>query len=122
VTVVGFRTRRFPGFLVADSGFGLDWSVETPRDAADVIKAQLVDSAVIIANPVTAEDQLDPDVHQRVLEAGLAALRNQGIHGKAITPFLLEFIRLNTSGASLDVNLKLVRSNARLAAQIAAAL
>jgi pseudouridine-5'-phosphate glycosidase len=122
VTVVGFGTRQFPGFFVSDSGFGLDWSVDTPAEAASVIKAQVHDAAVVIANPVAVEDQLDPGTHWRVLEEGLGALREQGIRGKAITPFLLEFFRARTGGASLEVNLKLVRANARLAAQIAAAL
>jgi pseudouridine-5'-phosphate glycosidase len=122
VTVVGFGTRQFPGFFVSDSGFGLDWSVDTPAEAASVIKAQVHDAAVVIANPVAVEDQLDPGTHWRVLEEGLGALREQGIRGKAITPFLLEFFRVRTGGASLEVNLKLVRANARLAAQIAAAL
>jgi pseudouridine-5'-phosphate glycosidase len=122
VTVVGYRTRRFPGFFVADSGFGLDWSVDTPREAADVVASQLHESGVIFANPVAAEDQLDPELHWRVLDEGLSALRAQGIRGKAITPFLLDFFRSRTGGVSVEVNLKLVRANARLAAQIGAAL
>jgi pseudouridylate synthase len=122
VTVLGYRTRRFPGFFVADGGFDLDWSVDTPKQAANVLKAELVDAGVVIGNPVAPEDQLDPDLHARVLTDGLAALREQRITGKAITPFLLDFFRVHTGGASLEVNLKLVRANARLATQIAAAL
>jgi len=122
VTVIGYRTLRFPGFLVADSGFAIDWSVETPREAADVIKAQLHDGGVVIGNPVAPEDQLDPEMHWRVLDEALAAARDQGIRGKAITPFLLDFFRTHTDGASVSVNLNLVRANARLATQIAAAI
>ncbi len=122
IAVVGYRTRRFPGFFVTDSGYALDWSVDSPLEAANVLKAQLHDAAVVIANPVAPQDQLDPDTHWRVLDEGLAALRDQNVHGKAITPFLLDFFRTRTGGASVEVNLKLVRSNARLAAQIAAAL
>jgi pseudouridine-5'-phosphate glycosidase len=122
VTVLGYRTRHFPGFLVADSAFGVDWSVETPREAADVIKAQIREAGVVIGNPVATADQLDPDVHRRVLEAGLAAVRDQGIRGKAVSPFLLDFFRVHTDGASVQVNLNLLRANARLATQIAAAL
>jgi pseudouridylate synthase len=122
IAVVGYRTRRFPGFFVSDSGFPLDWSVETPREAATVLKSQLHDAAVVIANPIAPEDQLDPDLHWRVLDEALVAAREEGIRGKAITPFLLDFFRTRTGGASVEVNLKLVRSNARLAAQIAAAL
>lgn len=122
VTVIGYRTRSFPGFLIADSGFPLDWSVDDPKQAAAVVNAQVHESVVIIANPLSASDQLDPDLHWRVLDEGLAALREQHVRGKAITPFLLDYFRVHTGGASLEVNLKLVRANARLAAQIAAAL
>jgi pseudouridine-5'-phosphate glycosidase len=122
VTVVGYRTRRFPGFLVADSGFSVDWSVETPAEAASIIRAQLHDGAVVIGNPLAPVDQLDPDLHWRVLDQGLTAVGEQGIRGKAITPFLLDFFRMRTDGASVEVNLRLVRANARLATQIAAAL
>jgi pseudouridine-5'-phosphate glycosidase len=122
VTVVGYRTRRFPGFLVADSGFDLDWSVETPKQAAEIINAQVHDGAVVIGNPIAAEEQLDPALHGRVLEAGLAAVREQKIRGKAITPFLLDFFRVHTGGASVQVNLGILRANARLATQIAASV
>ena len=122
VTVIGYRTDRFPGFFVSDSGFTVDWRVESPKEAADVIKAQVYDGGVIIANPVAPEVQLDPDLHWRVLDGGLAAVRERGIRGKAITPFLLEYFREQTGGASLQVNMNLVRANARLAAQIAASL
>jgi pseudouridine-5'-phosphate glycosidase len=122
VTVVGYRTSRFPGFFVADSGFRVDWSVESPREAAEVIKGQIHECAVVIGNPVAPEEQLEPELHWRVLDAGLAAVREQGIRGKAITPFLLDYFRVHTGGASVQVNLNLVRANARLAAQIAAAL
>jgi pseudouridine-5'-phosphate glycosidase len=122
VTVLGYRTRRFPGFLIADSGFGLDWSVETPLEAANVVSSQIHDAAVIVANPVAPEDQLDPETHWRILDGGLAAVHEQGVRGKAITPFLLDYFAKQTGGASVDVNLKLVRANARLATQIAAAL
>jgi pseudouridine-5'-phosphate glycosidase len=122
VTVVGYRTRRFPGFYLSDSGFAIDWSVNSPAEAAKIITSQVLDAAVVIANPVPASAQLDPDLHARVLAEGLAQLQSQGIRGKAITPFLLEHFHRSTGGASVQVNLNLIRSNARLAAQIAAAM
>jgi pseudouridine-5'-phosphate glycosidase len=122
VTVVGYRTNRFAGFYLADSGFALDWSVDSPEAAAQVINARLNDAGVVIANPVALEAQLDPALHARVLDDGLSAVQRQGIRGKATTPFLLEYFHRHTAGASLQVNLDLVRANARLATQIAAAL
>jgi pseudouridylate synthase len=122
VTVIGYRTTRFPGFYLADSGYAIDWSVDSAGAAAEVILAQLYDGAVIVANPVPIEAQLDPALHARVLGDGLAEINRRGIRGKAITPFLLDYFRVQTGGASLEVNLELVRANARLATEIAAAL
>lgn len=122
VPVIGYRTNRFPGFYLADSGCPVDWSVETPREAAEVIRAQLTESAVVIGNPIDVDDQLDPLVHDRILEEALRSAEQQGIRGKAITPFLLDCFRAQTGGASVEVNLKLVRANTRLAVEIAAAL
>jgi pseudouridine-5'-phosphate glycosidase len=122
VTVIGYKTTRFPGFYLSDSGFAIDWSVDSPNAAADVIKTQLHDGGVVIGNPVAVEEQLDPDLHWRVLDEGLGAARAQSIRGKAVTPFLLDYFRVHTGGASVRVNLNLIRNNARLATQIAAAL
>jgi pseudouridine-5'-phosphate glycosidase len=74
---------------------------------------------LLLANPVPVGDQLDPAVHARVLAAALTAADSAGVHGKDVTPFLLDFFHRQTHGASLRANVALVRSNARLAAQIA---
>lgn len=120
VTVVGYRTQRFPGFYLADSGFPVDWTVDTPAEAAAVLHATTRESAVIFANPVAQEDQLDPDLHARVLNDALWHVGEQHLRGKAVTPFLLGYFREHTGGQSLRVNVALVKANARLAAQIAA--
>jgi pseudouridylate synthase len=123
VAVIGYRTRHFPGFYLSDSGLAIDWCVDSPAQAAALIRAQIAvglgDSGIVIGNPLPVEDQLDPELHERVLTQGLAAAHQQGIRGKAVTPFLLDFFRAETGGASLLVNLQLVRSNTRLAARIA---
>jgi pseudouridine-5'-phosphate glycosidase len=120
VTVVGYQTQRFPGFYLADSGFPLDWSADTPAEAAAILHATLTDSAVIFANPVAEADQLDPDLHLRVLNDALWTAGEQHLRGKSVTPFLLSYFREHTGGESLRVNVALVKANARLAAQIAA--
>jgi pseudouridylate synthase len=126
ITVVGYATRHFPGFYLRDSGYALDWSVDSPEAAADVIRSHaglaLDAGGIVIANPISAAEQLDPGLHQRVLSAGLAEAQRQGMRGKGVTPFLLDYFRSHTGGASLQVNLQLVRNNARLAARIACAL
>lgn len=124
VTVVGFGTDAFPGFYLADSGFGVTWRVDTVEQAAaigterDAIRAP---GAVIIAQPVSEADQLDLELHDRVLAQGLAAATSAHIVGKDVTPFLLDWFHTQTNNLSLEVNVTLINANARLAAQIAAA-
>ena len=78
-------------------------------------------AALIVANPVPEEEQLDPELHDRVLAEALDACRERGITGQAVTPFLLEYLMRETGGASLEANLAAVRGNVRLAARIAVA-
>jgi pseudouridine-5'-phosphate glycosidase len=124
VTVVGYRTLRFPGFYVADSGFPVDWSVGTPAEAARVFAArrQLAPGAVVVANPLPVDEQLDADLHDRVIADALAAADAAGAHGKDVTPFLLGHLHEASGGASLAVNVRLVLRNAELAGQIAVEL
>jgi len=125
VTVLGFRTDRFPGFYLTDSGYALDWSVDTEDEAAAVIAAQRALGAqpagLVIANPIPVEQQLDPALHDRVLAAGLAEIGRRGVRGKAVSPFLLDYFQRATAGESLRVNRQIVYNNARLAARIARA-
>jgi pseudouridylate synthase len=72
-----------------------------------------------VANPLSAGEQLDPELHDRVLSAGLEAADREGIAGKDVTPFLLEFLQRETAGESLAANIRLVVRNAALAAEIA---
>ncbi|MFJ8665949.1 pseudouridine-5'-phosphate glycosidase [Streptomyces sp. NPDC093600] len=125
VPVVGYGTEHFPGFYLASSGEPVDWTLRTPEEVAGVIRAQdelgEPSAALIVANPVPVADQLDPELHDRVLAQGLAAAREKGVTGQAVTPFLLEYLTVHTDGASLEANLAAVRGNVRLAARIAAA-
>jgi pseudouridine-5'-phosphate glycosidase len=125
VGVLGFRTRSFPGFYLTDSGRTLDWSVKDPGEVAAVLAARAdlgTDrTALVVANPIPPAEQLDPGLHDRVLADGLERLGREGITGKDVTPFLLDHFHRMTGGASLAVNVRLVRRNAELAAQIAAA-
>ncbi|MGQ0843589.1 MAG: pseudouridine-5'-phosphate glycosidase [Sporichthyaceae bacterium] len=125
VAVLGYRTDRFPGFYLADSGQPVDWRVENPAQAAAVLRARralLVPSATILANPVPPEAALDPAEHDAALTAALTAAREGGVRGQRLTPFLLARMQAVTGGSALAANVALLRSNARLAARIAVAL
>jgi pseudouridine-5'-phosphate glycosidase len=125
VSVVGYQTRRFPGFYLSDSGYDLDWSVDSPQQIADGLAARrthgLHPGGLVVANPLPPDEQLDPAVHDAVLAEGLAGLARAGITGKAATPYLLAHFHEATAGASLAVNVTIVRRNAELAARIAVA-
>jgi pseudouridine-5'-phosphate glycosidase len=126
VPVVGFRTTRFPGFYLTDSGSLLDWTVEDEEEAACLIQALpelgFERSGLVIANPMPEEEQLDPELHDRALRAGLEAMERQGVSGKEVTPFLLDHFVRETKGESLRVNKRIILQNNRLAARIALVL
>ncbi|GHI96326.1 pseudouridine-5'-phosphate glycosidase [Streptomyces olivaceus] len=125
VAVAGYGTDRFPGFYLSDSGHPVDWTLDGPEQVAAVMRAQdALDgprSALVVANPVPEEEQLDPGLHARVLADALRACEAEGISGQAVTPFLLDHLVRHTDGASLSANLAAVRGNVRLAARVAAA-
>ena len=125
VAVAGYGTTRFPGFYLADSGFPVDWTLRSPEEVAEVMRAQdalgTPDGALVVAQPVPESDQLDPELHARVLADALRACEEQRITGQAVTPFLLDHLMRHTGGASLEANLAAVRGNVRLAGRIASA-
>jgi pseudouridine-5'-phosphate glycosidase len=125
VGVLGYRTDRFPGFYLADSGHDVGWRVDTATEVAAVLAARdgvgTRGLGMILANPIGADDELDRTLHDRLLESGLAAADRDGVHGKDVTPYLLDWFHRESQGESLRANVALVRSNARLAAEVASA-
>jgi len=122
VGVAGYGTDRFPGFYLADSGHPAPWRLDSPAEVAAALRARDelgVDGALVVANPL--DEQLDPELHERVLGEALAAAGAQGIRGRDVTPFLLARFHEQTGGASLRANVRLVLRNAALAGQIAVA-
>jgi pseudouridine-5'-phosphate glycosidase len=122
VAVVGYRTSRFPAFWLSDSGYDLDWRVDSPAEIVDIMAARDAfgePSALLVANPLPTALQLDPGVLDDALGEALALAADQGIRGKAVSPFLLDHIQQVTGGASVEVNLAIARGNIELAGQIA---
>jgi pseudouridine-5'-phosphate glycosidase len=123
VGVLGYRTHRFPGFYLADSGHEVGWRVESPEEVAAILAARdrvgTRDLGLVLANPIAPDDELDRDLHDRLLETGLAAAAREGVHGKDVTPYLLDWFHRESRGESLRANVALVRANARLAAEVA---
>jgi pseudouridine-5'-phosphate glycosidase len=125
IGVLGYRTDRFPGFYLRDAGYPLDWRVDSPAEVAAVLHARAALGTdafgLVLANPIAPANELDRVLHDRVLVTGLDAAATAGVRGKDVTPFLLDWFHRETQGASLTANVALVLSNARLAAEVAAA-
>ena len=126
VPVIGYRTDFFPGFYLADSGFPVPWRVDSADEAAEVVRARRAlgtDAAgVVLASPLPADRQLDPELHDRTLAGGLALLDREQVSGKDVTPRLLAYFHDHTGGESLRANVELVLANAALAGEVASAL
>ena len=124
VTVLGYQTDEFPSFWLMASGEKLDWSAPDAATVADIMAAndQLGRrSAIIVANPLSVDEQLDPAIHDKALAVALRMADEKGLAGKEVTPFLLSTMVDLTGGASLAVNLLIAENNINVAAQIALA-
>jgi pseudouridine-5'-phosphate glycosidase len=124
VPVVGYQTDTLPAFYTRDSGFPVDYRIDSAEEAAAAMNARWemnIDGGLVIANPVPEAYSLEPDEIDMVIEEAIDQMNRDGITGKDTTPFLLARIAEQTGGSSLDTNIQLVLSNAKLAAQIASA-
>jgi pseudouridine-5'-phosphate glycosidase len=124
ITVLGYRTSRFPAFWLRDSGHDLDWRVNSAAEVADVMAA--ADrlgrrEAIVVANPVAADAELDRSLHDHALGGALADAQARRLRGKQVSPFLLAAMVEATHGRSLEVNLALARSNVAVAGEVALA-
>ncbi len=124
IGIVGYKTNSFPGFYLTDSGFTLEHRVENAAEIAKIIKTR-TDIAtqfksLVVANPVAVE--MPRARHDEILASGLARAQQEGIDGKAVTPFLLEHFHKASNGESLKINTEIIKSNCALAAEIAVAL
>ena len=125
VPVIGYGTDELPAFYTSRSGFSVDYRVDSPEETAEALKAKWdlgLEGGVVIANPIPAEYEMDPEVINGAIAAAVKESEEKGIKGKESTPFLLAKVKELTGGASLDSNIQLVYNNVKVGAQIAVAL
>lgn len=125
VPVIGVDTDDFPAFYCRRSGFQVDFNAKDEKLIAKILKTKWdlnIEGGALIANPIPVEYELDFDEMERVIQQALTLAKEQGIHGKDTTPFLLKHIKDMTEGVSLVSNLQLAYNNARVAAKIAVEL
>jgi pseudouridylate synthase len=122
VSVLSYKSETFANFYCRDSGKPVDHVFETPKEAAEIIKAKRdfgLSGGILISNPVPEEDSLPHEYIDRIIGEAVSEASSRGIKGKELTPFLLKRIVEITGGKSLDTNIRLVVNNAILGAQIA---
>ena len=124
VPVIGYGTDELPAFWSRQSGIALNDRADTPEEIAAIMKTKWalgLTGGLMIANPVPEADEIKAEALSGIIAQALDNARNKGVTGKAITPFLLDWIRQKTDGKSLATNRALVMNNAKVAAQIAVA-
>ena len=125
IPVVGYKTKKYPGFYVSDSGFAIEYAVNTPDEVAAICRARddlHTESAILLANPIAEDKQFPPAELDDILSRAWAQAEQNGINGKDTTPFLLDFIQRDTNGRSVNVNVDVYRSNVSLGGKVAIAL
>jgi pseudouridine-5'-phosphate glycosidase len=122
VPVVGYGTDEFPAFYSRGSGLDVSVRLDTPKEIVDFARSHWstgLQSAVLVTNPVPAEDAISNHEMDPIIEQASREAQEKKIHGKQLTPFLLQRISDLTKGRSMRANLSLLLNNAHLAAQIA---
>ena len=125
VPVLGWQTEEMPAFYTTHSGFRVDYRMETVEEVAAAFRAKTacgLNGGMLLTNPIPAQYAMDLDYINENIEAALRECSEKGIHGKQITPFLLDKIQKLTGGASLEANIQLVYNNAALGAKVARAM
>ncbi len=125
VPVIGYGTEELPAFYTRQSGFGVDYRIDTPEELAAAFKAGRdmgLKGGMLVTNPIPEEFSMPKAVIDEAIDRAIAECNEQGIHGKATTPFLLARVAELTGGDSLASNIRLVYNNAAVAARTAAAL
>lgn len=119
VPVIGYKTNKFPAFFTRESGFNVNYKLDSPKEIADVIKTKWelgLKGGILIANPIPVKYSADKKSIDSAINQALAKSNN--IKGKDVTPFLLSEVNRISGGKSLEANIKLVLNNAELAAKI----
>jgi len=122
VPVIGYQTDELPAFYTRESGFKVNYRLDTPLEIARAIKIKEelnLKGSMVIANPIPDEYSMDHNLISKAIDDAILEANRLGIKGKDTTPFLLDKVKKITGGKSLEANIQLVYNNAKLAAQIA---
>ncbi|HSQ33476.1 MAG TPA: pseudouridine-5'-phosphate glycosidase [Peptostreptococcaceae bacterium] len=122
VPVIGYETDEFPAFYTRNSGFKVDYRVDSPKELARALKVKWdlnLKGGIVVGNPIPKEYEMDYNLINNAIQDALGEADEKNIYGKKVTPFLLDKIKTITCGKSLESNIKLVYNNSMIAAQLA---
>lgn len=122
VPVVGYGTNEFPAFYSRESGLDVSVKLGNVKEIVEFARAHWstgMQSAVLVVNPVPGAEAIPKSEMEPMIERASSEAQEKKIHGKMLTPFLLQRINELTRGRSMRANLALLLNNARLAAQLA---
>ena len=122
VPVIGYKTSELPAFYSSESGFDVDYKIDSAQEIAEILKTKWdlsLNGGVLVTNPIPVAFELETGVMNDAINQAIIEADNNKISGKKITPYLLSKVNEITQGKSLEANIKLIQNNADLAAKIA---
>ena len=122
VPVIGYKTSELPAFYSSESGFDVDYKIDSALEIAEILKTKWslsIDGGVLVTNPIPVTFELESSIMNEAINEAIIDANNENISGKEITPYLLSKVNELTEGKSLDANIKLIQNNANLASKIA---
>lgn len=122
VPVLGYKTDKFPAFYTRDSGYNVDYKVDTAKDIANILNTKWslgLEGGVLVCNPIPEEYEMDKDYINKIIDDTVKEAKDKKISGKDVTPFILAKLHSVTENKSLKANKELVYNNCKVAANIA---
>ena len=122
VPVIGYKTSELPAFYSSESGFDVDYKIDSALEIAEILKTKWslsIDGGVLVTNPIPVAFELESSIMNEAINEAIIEANNENISGKEITPYLLSKVNELTEGKSLNANIKLIQNNANLASKIA---
>lgn len=121
VPVIGYKTSELPAFYSSESGFDVDYKIDSALEIAEILKTKWslsIDGGVLVTNPIPVAFELESSIMNEAINEAIIDANNENISGKEITPYLLSKVNELTEGKSLDANIKLIQNNANLASKL----
>ena len=122
IPVLGYKTENFPAFYTRESGYKVDYKIDTTKDIANILNTKWklgLNGGVLVCNPIPEEYEMDNNYINKIIDETVKEARDKNISGKDVTPYILAKLHSVTENKSLKANKELVYNNCRVAANIA---